>query len=81
MNRNEVHAMNMQSESVRMRQDELDREIETIRSERLLSAAAPPHPTLPSRARTGLGRGLISLGTALVGRSQQPAAVRQNRPA
>jgi hypothetical protein len=80
--RNEEHEMNMQSETVRIRQDELDREIEAIRSERLLNAAARPQPTLPSRARAGLGRRLISVGTALVGQSQpSPAAVRQNRPA
>jgi hypothetical protein len=78
----EEYEMNMQSESVRIRQDELDREIEAIRAERLLNAVAPPHPTLPSRARARIGRRLISLGTALVGQSQPaPAAVHQNRPA
>jgi hypothetical protein len=50
--------------------DELDREIETIRIERLLKAAAPPRAGLPSRAKAGVGRGLIALGVALVG---QPA--------
>ena len=54
--------------------EELDREIETIRTERLLQAAAPPRPALPQRARAGIGRRLIWLGVALVGEQQRRPA-------
>lgn len=54
--------------------DELDREIETIRTERLLKEAAPPRTGLPSRAKAGLGRGFIALGVALGGDTASRAA-------
>jgi hypothetical protein len=50
--------------------DELDREIESIRIERLIRDAAVGRPSLPRRARAGLGRSLISLGDALVGEAR-----------
>ena len=53
--------------------DELDREVESIRTERLLRDAAGARPSLPRRARAGLGRGLISLGDALVGETRRPS--------
>jgi hypothetical protein len=62
--------MNQQRETVRMRQDELDREIESIRAERLMNASGPTQPNVATRARAGLGRRLIALGNALVGRAE-----------
>ena len=59
-----------------LHRDELDREIETIRTERLLQAASPPRPGISSRARAGIGRGLISLGMSLVGTGDSPAVAR-----
>ena len=79
MTLHEVPAVNQQAETVRIRQDELDREIDAIRIERLINATAPSRPALPVRARTGLGRRLISLGTALVGRAESAAATSSQR--
>jgi hypothetical protein len=53
--------------------DELDREIETIRTERMLRGTAASRPSLPRRARAGLGRSLIALGDALVGDTRRPS--------
>lgn len=52
---------------------ELDREIETIRTERLL--AGPPGPGPIGRARAWTGRALITVGTALAG-PERPASRR-----
>jgi hypothetical protein len=67
MTRYEVTLMNQQAETVRMRHEELDREIEAIRAERLLHASSEPRQGFAGRARSGIGRSLISLGTAIVG--------------
>lgn len=66
--------MNDQFDSAQIHREELDREIDAIRTERLIQAAAPARPGLPTRARAGLGRGLISLGTSLVGTADAAAA-------
>ena len=71
--------MNQQAETVRMRHEELDREIESIRAERMINATTPSRPALPTRARAGLGRGLISLGTALVGRGEPASSTSSQR--
>ena len=56
---------------------DLDREIDSIRNERLI-AARDGHPTgLFARARRGTGRVLIAAGTALMGR--EPASLRTHR--
>ena len=56
--------------------EELDREIETIRTERFLHAATPPRPAFPQRARAAFGRRLIRLGVVLVGETpRRPARV------
>ena len=56
---------------------DLDREIETIRNERLI-ATHGGHPTgLVGRARRRTGRVLIAAGTALVGR--ESASLRTHR--
>ena len=60
--------------ATRIHMDELDREIETIRTERLLRAPTPDRQTLPMRATAWIGRGLIALGVALGGDGhRQPA--------
>jgi len=66
--------MNDTFDFARLHQEELDREIEAIQTERLVRSAAPVRLGLPARARASLGRGLISLGTALVGRADAAAA-------
>jgi hypothetical protein len=52
--------------STNIHRAELDREIDTIRTERLL-AGARTHDGWTDRARRGTGRALIAAGTALVG--------------
>jgi hypothetical protein len=47
---------------------DLDREIETIRIERLMAADGRPNAGLLERTRRGAGRALIAAGTALAGR-------------
>lgn len=47
---------------------DLDREIDTIRNERLLAGDAADRNGLLERARRGTGRALIAAGTALIGR-------------
>jgi hypothetical protein len=59
--------MNENFSAAQIHIDELDREIETIRTERLLRATSPTEPSKAQRAKAGVGRGLISLGVALVG--------------
>jgi hypothetical protein len=49
---------------------ELDREIDTIRNERLIAAGDDAHQGLVDRARRGTGRVLIAAGTALIGRDR-----------
>ena len=66
--------MNDTFDYARFRQEELDREIEAIQTERLLRSASPMRPGLPTRARAGFGRGLIALGTAIVGGADAAAA-------
>ena len=58
---------------------ELDREIDAIRNERLISAAAdrPARAGFAGRTRRSVGRILIAAGMALVGR--EPVALRTHR--
>jgi hypothetical protein len=58
--------MTYDHEATRIHRADLDREIESIRTERLL-AAAEPHPGLVDRARRRAGTALISAGRSLVG--------------
>jgi hypothetical protein len=67
MTNKEMNTMDALLGATKIHIDELDREIETIRTERMLKDASPPRAGLPSRARAGLGRGLIALGVALGG--------------
>ena len=66
--------MNDTFDFARLHQEELGREIEAIQTERLVRSATPVRLGLPARARAGLGRGLISLGTSLVGRADAATA-------
>ncbi len=59
--------MNDMFDFARFQQEELDREIKEIQTERLLRSASPVRPGLRTRARAVFGRGLIALGTAIVG--------------
>jgi hypothetical protein len=56
---------------------ELDREIDSIRTERILATQTPRRAGLVSRARRGTGRVLVAAGTALIGRD--PATLRAHR--
>lgn len=62
--------MNDTFDAARLHREELDREIEAIRTERLIRATTPARPGLPSRVRAGLGRRFIAVGTALLGASE-----------
>jgi hypothetical protein len=56
---------------------ELDHEIETIRTERLLAIGGGAHDSILARTRRAAGRALIGAGMALVGR--EAAALRTHR--
>ena len=62
--------MNDTFDGARIHQAELDREIDTLRTERLIGSTSR-RPGLVSRARARIGRGFISLGTSLVGKAEQ----------
>jgi hypothetical protein len=73
--------MNDPFNAATIHRQQLDREIEMIRAERLLRSADPAKgstgPGPVGRARSGLGRGLISLGVAVLGPAEpgrRPAA-------
>ncbi len=59
--------MTYDHEGTRIHRADLDREIESIRTERLLAADAPDHPGLVDRARRKIGNALIAAGRSLVG--------------
>jgi hypothetical protein len=67
MTNRETTIMDTQFSATQMHIDELDREIESIRTERLLRSTLPNRPSLAQRAKSGVGHGLIALGSALVG--------------
>ena len=51
----------------RVHRADLDREIETLRTERILAAELPDHPGALGRARRRTGRVLIAAGRSLAG--------------
>lgn len=51
---------------------ELDREIDSIRTERLLAADGPHRAGIADRARRATGRILIAAGTGLMGNDDRP---------
>ena len=63
--------------STRIHRADLDREIETLRTERLLDRGATHRGGFIERTRRGMGRVLIATGTALVGREPSPLRARR----
>lgn len=68
--------MNAVFDGARIHQQELDQEIESLRTEKFLSARAPRRAGPVARGLARVGRGMISLGTALASRVDTPAATR-----
>jgi hypothetical protein len=68
--------MNATFDGARIHQQELDREIETLRTERFLSAQSPDRPGPVTRGLASVGRGMISVGTALASRVDSAPAAR-----
>ena len=66
--------MNAIFDGARIHQQELDREIETICAERMLSSRSPRRPGPVARSLATVGRGMVSVGTALASRADRPAA-------
>jgi uncharacterized protein (UPF0254 family) len=71
--------MNDTFDGARIHREELDREIDSLRMERLIESRAAARPGFAGRARAGLGRGLISIGTSLVGGADAAAAAASAR--
>ena len=59
--------MTYDHETARIHQADLDREIDTIRTERLLAGDGPAADGFVARARRRTGRALISAGRTLAG--------------
>ena len=59
--------MTFDHEATRIHRAELDREIDGLRTERLLAADPPDHPGVVERARRRTGRALIAAGRTLAG--------------
>jgi hypothetical protein len=68
--------MNAQFDGARIHQQELDREIEALCTERMLNSHSPRPPGPVSRGLASVGRGMISVGTALASRVEGPSANR-----
>jgi hypothetical protein len=68
--------MNATFDGARIHQQELDREIDSIRAERMLSSRSPRRPGPVARSLATVGRGMVSVGTALASRVDGPAASR-----
>jgi hypothetical protein len=61
--------MNATFDGAAIHREELDREIECLRTEKFLNAQAPHRPGPVSRGLASVGRGMISLGTTLASRA------------
>jgi hypothetical protein len=68
--------MNATFDAVSIHRQELDREIETLRTERFLSGRTANRPGALTRGLATVGRGLISVGTALASRVEPASAAR-----
>jgi hypothetical protein len=68
--------MNATFDGARIHQQELDREIESLRTERLLNRHAARGPSPVTRGLASVGRGMISVGTALASRVDSAPASR-----
>jgi len=67
LTRKENEPMSHDHDAARIHRAELDREIEILRTERLLAAAGPPSHGVLDRARRRTGNVLIAAGKALGG--------------
>jgi len=68
--------MNATFDGARIHRQDLDREIETLRIEKFLNAQAGHRPGPVSRGLASVGRGMISVGTALANRVDASPAPR-----
>jgi hypothetical protein len=59
--------MTYDHEASRLHRADLDREIEGLRTERVLAAGVPDQPGVVDRARRWTGRALIAAGRSLAG--------------
>jgi hypothetical protein len=66
--------MNATFDGARIHQQELDREIDSLRTEKLINGNRAPHPGPITRGLASVGRGLISVGTALANREDAQVA-------
>jgi hypothetical protein len=73
----ENRSMTYDHRSAQIHRADLDREIETIRTERLMAADGRHHDGPVERTRRRTGRALIAAGTALIGR--EAASLRTHR--
>lgn len=69
--------MTYDHETARIHQADLDREIDSLRTERILAADRPPALGLLGRARRRTGRALIAAGHSLAGTDARPLETRQ----
>jgi hypothetical protein len=65
--------MNATFDGARIHQQELDREIDSLRTEKLINSRAPHRPGPVSRGLASVGRGMVSVGTSLASRVDGPA--------
>ena len=65
--------MNAIFDGPRIHQQELDREIDSLRTEKLINSRAPDRPGPVSRGLAWVGRGMVSVGTSLANRVDGPA--------
>ena len=68
--------MNATFDGARIHQQELDHEIEMLRNEKFLNTQAPQRPGAVTRGLATVGRGMISVGTALASRVDAAQAPR-----
>jgi hypothetical protein len=60
--------MNATFDGARIHRQELDHEIDTLRTEKFLNSQAPQRPGAVTRGLATVGRGMITVGTALASR-------------
>ena len=65
--------MNATFDGARIHQQELDHEIDALRTERLINLRAGHRPGPITRGLASVGRGLVSVGTVLASRVDTPA--------
>ena len=65
--------MNATFDGARIHQQELDREIDALRTERLINDRTAHRPGPLTRGLATVGRGMVSVGSALASRVESPA--------